>query len=1241
MVDSAKASEAVPVRICLISLDGHLAGAVERAEARLRRSVPGARISFHAASDWARSPQRLENCRADIAKADFIIASMLFMEDHIQAVLPALQTRSESCDAIAGCLSAAEVVKTTRLGRFRMDKPESGPIALLKRLRGSSDKSKAGASQMRMLRRLPKLLKYVPGAAQDVRAYFLTLQYWLAGSEENIADLCAYLINRYADGPRAGLRGALNPAPPVEYPEIGVYHPRMTPAIGSSVARLPYSRGKRPVVGLLLLRSYLLSGDTGHYDGVIERMEAQGLRVIPAFASGLDARPAIDAYFMKDGQPTIDALVSLTGFSLVGGPAYNDAGAAAKTLEALDVPYLSAQALEFQSLEEWRRDDRGLTPIEATMMVAIPEIDGATGPIVFGGRAGAHCDGCERQCDFTGAETAGALVMRACAERADMLARRTAKLIALRQKPASERKIAVSLFNFPPNGGGVGTAAGLAVYESLFNTLKGLSAAGYEVDLPADANALRERLLVGNAEFYGTDANVHARLPADDHVRREQRLAEIEAQWGPAPGRQLTDGRSIQILGERFGNVFVGVQPAFGYEGDPMRLLFEKGFAPTHAFAAYCRYLREDFAADAILHFGTHGALEFMPGKQAGLSADCWSDYLIGDLPNIYFYAANNPSEAAIAKRRSAATVVSYLSPSVTEAGLYRDLADLKDMITRWRGEDSAEARQDLAEFIHAQAVALDLAELEPAWPGDAETEIEALRRALDEVERSVIPHGLHIAGEAPDPAERIDLMRAMADADGVPHASVDALTAGVSVKTAAAETGGDPAALQKLERAHALLLDDHEIPALMRALDGRFIEPVAGGDLVRTPEILPTGRNIHGFDPFRLPSRFALEDGRRQAAKLLERHLGDGGATPETVAIVLWGTDNLKSEGAQISQALALMGAAPRFDSYGRLAGADLVPLESLGRPRIDVIATLSGIFRDLLPLQTRMLAEAAFKAAQADEPAEANFIRKHALAYQTAHGCDMETAALRVFSNADGAYGSNVNMLVDSSCWEDEDELGDAFAKRKCYAYGLSGGPTPQAELLNSVLKDVDLAYQNLESVELGLTTIDHYFDTLGGIGRAVKKAKGADAPVYIGDHTHGDGAVRTLSEQVSLEARTRTLNPKWYEAMLKHGYEGVRQIEAHVTNTMGWSATTGQVEPWVYQRIGETFVLDEALRDRLAALNPKSCAKVANRLLEACDRHYWTPDPETLEALRRAGEDLEDLVEGVGSSSEEAAA
>lgn len=1190
--DRPGAAGALPIRVVVVTLDHHLGGVTDRAAARLHRDLPGLTLTLHAAARWEDDPSALERAKADVLSADIVIVTMLFMDDHIRAILPALQARREACDAMVCVMSAAEVTRLTRIGRLSMDKPASGPIAFLKRLRGKGGAASAGAEQMKMLRRLPKILRFIPGTAQDLRVYFLTLQYWLAGSEENVANLVRLLVDRYADGPRRALRGTVPAAEPIVYPDVGVYHPRMAGRFGEDAARLPRSRKARATVGVLVMRSYLLAGNTRHYDGVIEALEARGLDVVPAFSSGLDARPAVERFFMAGGRPAIDALVSLTGFSLVGGPAYNDARAAEELLASLDVPYLAAHPVEFQSLDGWASSERGLSPVEATIMVAIPELDGATGPMVFGGREQEAGD------------------MAADPERAAMLAARIDRLVSLRLKPKAERKIATVIFNFPPNAGAVGSAAYLAVFPSLFNTLKALKADGYTVDLPASVDALRETILEGNAARFGAPANVAARVPADDHVRREKHLAEIEKVWGPAPGRQLADGRSIFVMGAEFGNVFVGVQPPFGVEGDPMRLLFEKSFAPTHAFSAFYRYLREDFGADAALHFGTHGALEFMPGKQVGLGSGCWPDRLIGDLPNLYLYAANNPSEGALAKRRAAATLISYLTPSLAQAGLYRGLIDLKASIDRWRtleSDASAIERETLATVIRAQAVGLDLAGADDGWD-DAQAKVERLGLAVLELEYALIPHGLHVVGEPKTGDQLVETLDAVREAAGgeLPEGFAEALA------------------------------KDHETPAILRALDGRFMRPAPAGDLLRSPAILPTGRNLHGFDPFRIPSAFAMQDGARQAARLIARHVADGNPFPESVALVLWGTDTLKTEGGPIAQALALMGARPRFDGYGRVAGAMLVPLADLdGQPRVDVVMTLSGIFRDLLPLQVRMLAEASLMAASADEPLDRNFVRRNALAYQAAHGCDLETAALRVFSNAEGAYGANVNHLIENGLWSDEDDLAETYGRRKCFAYGVNGRPQAQPELLSAALSGVDLAYQNLESVETGVTTLDQYVDTLGGLTRLAKRTRGSAPPVYIGDQTRGEGAVRTLSEQVALETRTRLLNPKWFEGMLAHGYEGVRHIEAHVTNTLGWSATTGQVDPWVYKQITDTYLLDPEMRERLSRLNKTAAARVADRLIEAHDRHYWTPDDAMLKALREAGDELEDRLEGVAGA------
>lgn len=1170
-------------RVVILTLDSHAAGPCHRVSNRLERDFPGLELTVHAAAEWGERPEALTEAKAAIATADIVIANLLFLEEHIRAILPDLEARRDHCDAMAGIIADSQIVRLTRMGTLDMSAPESTTRKILKKLRGTSTKSKTedGAKKMRMLRRLPRILRLIPGKAQDLRAWFLMMQYWLGASDENVEAMIRFMISRYC---RHDAWRGVKAAAPLAYPDTGLYHPDLPDRITTNPDDLPTPKGAKATVGLLMMRSYVLSADTAHYDAVIRALEARGLRVLPAFAGGLDGRPAIETFFQDKTGPKIDTLLSLTGFSLVGGPAYNDNEAAITVLKSLDVPYVAAHPLEFQTLAQWEASSQGLGPIETTMLIALPELDGATTPTVFAGRHGPG---------EMGVKESDIKAMAPCPERVEVLADRVLRQALLRRSDVAKRRVGIVLFGFPPNAGAAGTAAYLDVFRSLHNTLQAMKARGYDVDPPETVEDLREAVLRGSAEQFGQEANVADRVSADTIVGHTPWLDEIEAQWGAAPGKIQSDGRDVFILGRQFGNIFVGLQPAFGYEGDPMRLLFETGFAPTHAFTQFYLWLRRTFRADVLLHFGMHGALEFMPGKQTGLGEGCWPDRLIGDMPNVYLYASNNPSEATLAKRRAGAVTVSHLTPPLATSGLYRGLAELKDSLTRWRATaPDAPERAEIEALIAEQAEAVDLSRHAP----------EALWLKLLETEDALIPDGLHVVGQPMSVEARSEYLSILPEADTATRTRIE-----------------------------DLLTQETEIPALMNALDGRFTPPVPGGDLIRSLDVLPTGRNIHAFDPFRMPTVFACREGARQADLLLETHE----ILPHSVALVLWGSDNIKSDGAPLAQALALMGAKPRFDNFGRLCGADLIPLEELGRPRIDVIMTLSGIFRDLLPLQTKLLAEAAFKAATAEEPEDQNFIRAHALAYAAETGCDMTTAALRVFSNAEGAYGSNVNLMVDSSAFDDEDELADAYMARKSFAYGLNGKAERNDALLNTALRDVDIAYQNLESVELGVTTVDHYFDTLGGISRAVKRARGGqEAAIYISDTTRGAGKIRTLSDQVALETRARQLNPKFHEALLKHGAEGVRQIESSVTNTMGWSATTGQVEPWVYQRISETFVLDEEMRNRLTELNPAASSRMANRLLEAHDRAYWQPDEATLEALRNAAEAIEDQLEGIAA-------
>ena len=1183
-------TEARAYNIAIITLDSHSAGPVARASVRLAQDFPGLSVSVHAAATWAETPEALDEAKQAIAEADMVIANLLFLEEHIKPIMDDLRAVRDNVDGMIGVIADGEIIKLTKLGKLDMSKPASGMMKILKSLKPKSDKSptETGEKRMQQLRRLPKILKMIPGKAQDLRSWFLVMQYWLGGSDDNIEAMVRYLLGKYAKGREEWLGSEAQA--PIDYPDVALYHPDLPQRIATDIADLPRPAEVKATVGLLMMRSYVLANDTAHYDAVIRAFEAKGIAVLPAFAAGLDGRPAIAAYFRNDDVTTIDAMVSLTGFSLVGGPAYNDSTAAIEVLQDLDIPYIAAHPLEFQTLGQWSEADQGLGPIETTMLIALPELDGATCPTVFGGRHGPDgCSGCHYKCPRNEQSRA----MAPCLERIDSLAEKTLRQATLRRKQNADKNVGIVLFGFPPNAGAVGTAAYLNVFESLFNTLHAMKADGYDVEVPETVEALRAAVLEGNAKQYGQEANVAAHVSADEIVRNTPPLKAVEAVWGPAPGKIQSDGRGVFVLGAQFGKVFVGVQPTFGYEGDPMRLLFEKGFAPTHAFVTFYLWLRNTFNADVVLHFGMHGALEFMPGKQAGLGARDWPDRLIGEMPNVYLYASNNPSEASLAKRRSGAVTVTHLTPPLAQSGLYKGLQELKDSLTRWRALDPADAvRADLEALIAEQAEAVDMAGSAP----------EALWLKLLETEDALIPEGLHVVGKPFGDTARAEYLKLIEGLDD-----------------------------ETRDRVDALLQGDHETAGLLRALSGQYVAPVPGGDLIRSTDVLPTGRNIHAFDPFRMPTEHACRDGAKQAELLLETH----DTLPRTVALVLWGSDNIKSDGAPLAQALALIGAKPRFDSFGRIAGADLIPLQELGRPRIDVVMTLSGIFRDLLPLQTRMLAEAAKKAAEADEPLELNYIRAHAWVYAQENGVDLETAALRVFSNAEGAYGSNVNALVDSSAFGDEDELADAYEKRKSFAYGVSGKSAANPELLQETLKTVDVAYQNLESVELGVTTVDHYFDTLGGISRAVKRARGGtEAAIYISDTTRGNGKMRTLQDQVALETRSRSLNPKWFEGMLEHGAEGVRQIEAQVTNTMGWSATTGKVEPWVYQRLSETFVLDDDMRKRLADLNPTASSRMANRLLEAHDRNYWQPDAETLAALQDAADALEDRLEGIAA-------
>jgi magnesium chelatase subunit H len=571
---------------------------------------------------------------------------------------------------------------------------------------GSRRKTKGHANKaqyVKMIGRLPSILKFIPNAGKlrDIKNYLLLFCYFLQPTPNNIRSMLLYAIKHYVPGGAS----AVKVDPPEVMPVVAIYHPDAPHLFETFDAyKKWYERShnrnlnRDETVGLLLMRPQIISNARRHYDSLIRAMEREGLNVIPAISTFMDNRDACREFFIEQAGPNgikpparVSQIVSLTGFSFVGGPAMNDSEAAVEFFKDLNVSFRSVISLDVQTIESWQASKLGLNPIQTAMQVAIPEIDGATEPFVFGGLS-QNSDQPE-----------------AIEDRCQRIARRLARWNRLSVAPSSDLRLAFMVFCFPPNKGNIGTAADLDVFPSLWEILARLKAEGYAVDLPESADRLREMLLEGNSSDCGAIANVAYRMSVDEYRRLCPYVDDIEREWGRAPGSINSNGREVLVLGIELGNVFIGVQPTFGYEGDPMRLLMAESGAPHHGFMGLYTYLEKVFRADALVHVGTHGAAEFMPGKQVGLSEECWPDRLIGELPNIYIYSVNNPSEGTIARRRSYAELVSYLTPPIENAGLYKELVSLKDLLSAYRQSQRETEREQLFEMIEDKARALNL----------------------------------------------------------------------------------------------------------------------------------------------------------------------------------------------------------------------------------------------------------------------------------------------------------------------------------------------------------------------------------------------------------------------------------------------------------------------------------------------------------------------------------------------------
>ncbi len=571
--------------------------------------------------------------------------------------------------------------------------------------------------------------------------------------------------------------------------------------------------------------------------------------------------------------------------------------------------------------------------------------------------------------------------------------------------------------------------------------------------------------------------------------------------------------------------------------------------------------------------------------------------------------------------------------------------------------------------------------------PEERDRRVLHLHDQLLEIEQRLIPTGLHVFGQPSNVGERADMLRMIASFDR-PETGARALPDLVSEALGLADynsivksASSDPLALANRERIDSVVAEainefvnagtdaavallqrganirpedgrpvfellekisiqletNNEIEALSRALRGEFIEAGPGADIVQNPNVLPTGRNTHAVNPYSIPSVMAFQRAGSVATSLLERYFSENGRYPNAIALVLWGLDNIKTQGEGVAQALWLLGVRPIRDALNRVTEVEPIPLEELKRPRIDVVMTVSGIFRDLFSPTVQLLDKAVRLVAQLEEPPELNYVRRNVMEQVRGNVCEFDEAVARVFSNAPGNYGTNVNFMVMDSQWEHDDTLGDLFVTRKCFAYGRdSTGRSIEGRearaAMDRALERVEATYQNVDTFEIGITDVDHYFEYLGGISKAVEKRAQARPSIYLSDSLSRDAKIRSLEETVRLETRAKTLNPKWYEGMLRHGFRGVAEIENHVSNTFGWSATADAVDDWIYTEVARTFALEENMLERLRSLNPHSAHALVGRLLEAHGRGYWEADPDLLDKLREISGSLEDQLEGV---------
>ncbi|NEO11985.1 MULTISPECIES: magnesium chelatase subunit H [unclassified Moorena] len=1199
--------------------------------------------------------------------------------------------------------SALELISLTQIGQFKIgDKPKGMP----KPVKFILDKFSNGREEDRLagyisfLKIGPKLLKYIPARkVQDLRNWLIIYGYWNAGGSDNVASMFWTLAEKYLDLTVGEI------PPPVETPNMGLLHPdydgyfesprqylewykslkvKQLNVIGKSPTSplaSQHNLRENPVVGILLYRKHVVTKQP-YIPQLIRYFEEAGLTPLPIFINGVEGHVAVrdwmtSAYETQQRQldnvetPSlskdaveVDAIVSTIGFPLVGGPAGSmEAGrqvaVAKRILTAKNVPYTIAAPLLIQDIYSWTR--QGIGGLQSVVLYALPELDGAIDTVPLGGLVGEN--------------------IYLIPERVKRLTGRVKRWIQLRQTPPDQRRIAIILYGFPPGYGATGTAALLNVPRSLLKFLHALKEQGYTVgELPEDGEELIRWVKAADERSNGKCSNQQPSTfnfqpstfnfqpstfnlqPATSNhqpattvnVKTLQEwlgyllTTRIEKQWQSLTGTGIkTNGDEFEIGGIELGNVWIGVQPPLGISGDPMRLMFERDMTPHPQYTAFYKWLQNDFDAHAVVHFGMHGTVEWLPGSPLGNTGYSWSDILLGNIPNLYIYAANNPSESMLAKRRGYGVLISHNVPPYGRAGLYKELVVLRDLISEYR--EDPEKNYALKEAICKKIVDSGLdtdCPFEDAKrlgitfsPENAQMfSADSFNRYLVKlynyllvVEQRLFSSGLHTLGQVPDSEQLESYLRAYFGED-VPQGIIQAIVDGEFEPQTpeAREQVEDEKVEEALRIGELLMQTGEELTNLLRGLNGEYIPPAPGGDLLRDgPGVLPTGRNIHALDPYRMPSPAAYERGREVAKKIITQHLEEHQEYPETVAVMLWGLDAIKTRGESLGILLELVGAVPVKEGTGRIVRYDLMPLAEVGHPRIDVLANLSGIFRDSFVNIVELLDDLFRRATEADEPEEENFIRKHGLALRS-QGVDNVSA--RLFSNPAGDYGSLVNDQVVDGNWESGDELANTWQSRNVFSYGRQDKGQARPEVMEQLLKSTSRIVQEIDSVEYGLTDIQEYYANTGGLKRAAEKQGGKTVNASFVESFSKDTTPRKLEDLLRLEYRTKLLNPKWAEAMANQGSGGAYEISQRMTALIGWGGTADFQDNWVYDQAADTYALDEEMAKRLQQANPEAFRNIVGRMLEANGRGFWEPDQETLQKLRELYDLTDEEIEGV---------